>query len=345
MLHRCQLLRFLAWGKKAPPLPLLTTVPLEYERHVTRWHGDCSEEHCTVVLIHDILSHSKSWSSVVRSLARLPSNDGDGESTGTESSATAAAAPTPLTPIRALQVYAPELRNHGRSGRAPSMSLDECAGDIVEFVKRTVDGPSEVHLVGLGLGGRIALRAAMRAPDLFQHVTAINAAPIVSRIPTDLAAIMDSVAALTNPPASWKVTAERIAKLMPNAFEQETLLLSLEDVRSSFDKNRAPDAKFAIELDAIKSQLPKLYEESPIIEGRQFNYPVRLINASVRPDSDLNIVPSIQKEWKAAFPQITLSSMALPTSGGAQRAVSAQDAPVFVRDVFQPLVKPVEQTS
>lgn len=63
------------------------------------------------------------------------------------------------------QVYAPDLRGHGRSGRVPgSYRLTDYTADIVAFLQQVVKHPAV--LFGHSLGGQIALLVAARYPEL-----------------------------------------------------------------------------------------------------------------------------------------------------------------------------------
>lgn len=63
------------------------------------------------------------------------------------------------------QVYAPDLRGHGRSGRVPgSYRLTDYTADIVTFLQQVVKHPAV--LFGHSLGGQIALLVAARYPEL-----------------------------------------------------------------------------------------------------------------------------------------------------------------------------------
>jgi pimeloyl-ACP methyl ester carboxylesterase len=63
------------------------------------------------------------------------------------------------------QVYAPDLRGHGQSGRVPgSYRLRDYAGDIAAFLQQVVEPPAV--LFGHSLGGHIAILVAAFYPNL-----------------------------------------------------------------------------------------------------------------------------------------------------------------------------------
>lgn len=82
------------------------------------------------------------------------------------------------------QVYAPDLRGHGRSGRVPgSYRLTDYTADIVTFLQQVVKHPAV--LFGHSLGGEIALLVAARYPELVRGL-------IIGDAPLDLANMRNS---------------------------------------------------------------------------------------------------------------------------------------------------------
>jgi pimeloyl-ACP methyl ester carboxylesterase len=62
-------------------------------------------------------------------------------------------------------LYAPDLRGQGKSGRVPGRyRLQDYTDDIIAFLRKCVGEPA--HLLGVSLGGIIALMVAAQAPDL-----------------------------------------------------------------------------------------------------------------------------------------------------------------------------------
>lgn len=82
------------------------------------------------------------------------------------------------------QVYAPDLRGHGRSGRVPgSYRLTDYTADIVTFLQQVVKHPTV--LFGHSLGGQIALLVAARYPELVRGL-------IIGDAPLDVANMRSS---------------------------------------------------------------------------------------------------------------------------------------------------------
>ena len=74
------------------------------------------------------------------------------------------------------QVVTFDLRGHGKSDKPwGPYSISLFAADTAELIKGL--GLSPAHVVGISLGGMIALQLAVSAPDLVKSLTVINAGP------------------------------------------------------------------------------------------------------------------------------------------------------------------------
>ena len=91
-----------------------------------------------------------------------------------------------------FRVLAPERRGHGRTPDVEGeVTSDLLAEDTVAFLEELGTGP--VHLVGWSAGGTVALRLALRRPDLVRKLVLIGTG--ISRdgsTPTDLALVHGS---------------------------------------------------------------------------------------------------------------------------------------------------------
>ena len=81
--------------------------------------------------------------------------------------------------LEGFTVHAVDLRGHGRTtlGRGEG-TLSQLSGDLEAFLTE-VTGPAAV--VGYSLGGTIALRAAVDAPALIEHLVVVATSSIVGR--------------------------------------------------------------------------------------------------------------------------------------------------------------------
>jgi esterase len=99
-----------------------------------------------VVILHGLLGSARNWTSVARQLA-----------------------PT-------HRVFALDLRNHGRSPWADTMSFEEMADDVSAFIERHDLGPAA--LIGHSLGGKVAMRLALTRGGLVERLLVVDVAPV-----------------------------------------------------------------------------------------------------------------------------------------------------------------------
>jgi esterase len=99
-----------------------------------------------VVILHGLLGAARNWTSVGKELA------------GTH------------------RVFALDLRNHGRSPWAGTMSFDDMAGDVAAFIESR--GLGAVTLIGHSLGGKVAMRLALTRRELVERLLLVDVAPV-----------------------------------------------------------------------------------------------------------------------------------------------------------------------
>lgn len=68
------------------------------------------------------------------------------------------------------------LRNHGESPWGDDMSFSAMASDVLQYVQNK--GLGSAVLVGHSLGGKVAIEAALEAPDAVQQVMVVDIAPV-----------------------------------------------------------------------------------------------------------------------------------------------------------------------
>ncbi|MFB4304711.1 alpha/beta fold hydrolase [Actinomadura sp. GTD37] len=73
-----------------------------------------------------------------------------------------------------FKLYLPDRRGHGRTPDAPGpITIELMAQDTIAFLDQVVGGPA--RLVGYSAGGTVALRVAMRRPDLVERLVLVSA--------------------------------------------------------------------------------------------------------------------------------------------------------------------------
>lgn len=104
------------------------------------------ERGAPVVILHGLLGSARNWTGVARQLA---------------------------TRHRVLTL---DLRNHGRSPWAETMSFDEMAGDVAALIER--QGLEDSTLIGHSLGGKVAMRLALTRGELVARLIVVDVAPV-----------------------------------------------------------------------------------------------------------------------------------------------------------------------
>jgi esterase len=98
-----------------------------------------------LVVLHGMLGSSRNWQTAGRDLAAR------------------------------FHVLALDLRNHGESPHAPTMTYEEMMADVTEWLDR--ERLDRVALLGHSMGGKIAMLLACRHPDRVDRLIAVDIAP------------------------------------------------------------------------------------------------------------------------------------------------------------------------
>jgi len=99
-----------------------------------------------VVILHGLLGSARNWTGIAKQLAETH------------------------------RVFALDLRNHGRSPWAGTMSFDDMAGDVAAFIGAHDLGAAQV--IGHSLGGKAAMRLALMRADLVERLLVVDVAPV-----------------------------------------------------------------------------------------------------------------------------------------------------------------------
>jgi esterase len=99
-----------------------------------------------VLVLHGLLGSARNWTGAAKALAETH------------------------------RVFALDLRNHGRSPWAETMSFDEMAGDVAAFIDRHELSPAAI--IGHSLGGKVAMRLALIRSDLIGRLVVVDVAPV-----------------------------------------------------------------------------------------------------------------------------------------------------------------------
>jgi esterase len=99
-----------------------------------------------VVILHGVFGSARNWASIAGRLAER------------------------------YRVIAVDLRNHGASPHAASMTYDEMAEDVLALIRER--GLGGAALVGHSMGGKVAMVAALKEPEAVGRLAVVDVAPV-----------------------------------------------------------------------------------------------------------------------------------------------------------------------
>ncbi|MGB0629568.1 MAG: alpha/beta fold hydrolase [Alphaproteobacteria bacterium] len=109
-------------------------------------HNEYGDGGPPLILMHGLFGSARNWASIARALADTH------------------------------HVYALDLRNHGASPRASTMTYEEMADDVAGFIAgRRLKDPV---VLGHSMGGKVAMRLALDQPDLLKGLIVVDIAPV-----------------------------------------------------------------------------------------------------------------------------------------------------------------------
>lgn len=73
-------------------------------------------------------------------------------------------------------IYTLDLRNHGQSPHANSMTYPDMAADVQTFIQEI--GFDSVNLIGHSMGGKVAMWLALSQPELVNKLVVVDIAPV-----------------------------------------------------------------------------------------------------------------------------------------------------------------------
>ena len=165
------------------------TVPLFFQHYPTE-----QQRTTPLLVLHGLFGSNNNWRSVCQRLAAR------------------------------RDVYAPDLRNHGRSPHHTDMRYTTMAADIGEFIQQHNLAPC--HVLGHSMGGKVAMQLALQQPDMVNSLIVVDIAP--KNYPprhADVFAAIDALDALSI--QSRQQADQAIQTLLPDAATRAFLLSNL----------------------------------------------------------------------------------------------------------------------
>lgn len=129
--------------------------------------------------------------------------------------------------------YCLDLRNHGQSGHAPTMSYEAMASDIHAFMNDHHLSPG--MLVGHSLGGKVAMMTALLYPEIVDKLVVVDVSPVTyDRQMRQANHVLQTMASLPLEIISDRRAADRaLQQAIPNASIRGFVLQNLVFTKSS----------------------------------------------------------------------------------------------------------------
>jgi len=142
------------------------------------------------------------------------------------------------------RVLAVDLRNHGESPWADSMSYPEMAEDVAALIDREVGGRAVV--IGHSMGGKAAMWLALSAPERVARLVVVDIAPVAYR--EHLSAYVAAMQAIDPAGISRRSEADaRLREAVPDAGIRAFLLQNL--------RLDSGGARWRLNLDALATEM------------------------------------------------------------------------------------------
>jgi esterase len=171
------------------------------------------------VILHGLLGSARNWTSIAKQLAKTH------------------------------RVFATDLRNHGRSPWAATMSFDEMAGDVAAFIGAHDLGA--VRLIGHSLGGKVAMRLALLRPELVERLLVVDVAPVAYG--HSFAPLLEAMRAVDLAAVQRRADAEaQLEQAVGDAATRNFLLQNLVRTEAGF--------AWRVNLDALAANMPELLD-------------------------------------------------------------------------------------
>lgn len=240
------------------------TVRLAATEYGTRDHQGA----VPVAILHGLFGSARNWASIAQRLAaRRP-------------------------------VIAFDLRNHGASVWAGGMQYGEMAEDVLAMLNER--GYRRAALLGHSMGGKAAMAAALRDPDMVERLVVVDIAPVAYR-PHHLG-LVRAMRGLDLAGIKRRGEADqRLAPAVQDAAERGFLLQNLV-----FDNDQP---HWRLNLEAIEREMPQLTGFPTVPDGAAYRGPALFV-AGGRSDY---LLPEHEPAIRRLFPNARLAR--IPNAG------------------------------
>ncbi len=236
-----------------------------------------------LVILHGLFGSARNWTSLARQLGETH------------------------------HVYALDLRNHGASGWAETMTYEEMAGDVRAFLAR--HGLEGAVVMGHSMGGKTAMCLALEEGSLIGRLIVVDIAPVAySHTHGPLIAAMQG-ADLAGATRRGEVD-RQLAAQIPEAALRSFLLQNLVTEEGRL--------RWRINLDALAANMAVLTGYPDDLEGRRYDGPAFFLSGA---GSDY-VLPEHHGAIRTLFPQAEIDAIE-----GAGHWVHAEQPRAFLERV------------
>lgn len=186
-----------------------------------------------------------------------------------------------------FRVLTPDLRNHGESPHAASMSYAEMAADVAALAERLALGP--VALVGHSMGGKVAMHFALSRPSQTRRLVVVDIAPVAYS--HDFDPLIEAMLALPVARLSSRSEADAfLAVRVPSAPLRQFLLQNLVRDGAGY--------RWRLGLPEIAANMPRLLGFDEPEPAAQYDGPALFLAG----EQSGYVQPRGRKEAAARFP-------------------------------------------
>jgi pimeloyl-ACP methyl ester carboxylesterase len=164
------------------------------------------------------------------------------------------------------RVLAVDLRNHGASPWADTMTYPQMADDVLRLIDR--ERLTRPAVIGHSMGGKVAMALALLYPDEVSRLTVVDIEPVAYA--DRLSVFAEAMRAIdTLHAASREEVRQRLAGMVPDAGVVPFLMQNLVARNAHFD--------WRLNLGAILAAMPALCAFPKELRGLRFTRPVQVI--------------------------------------------------------------------
>lgn len=192
-----------------------------------------------------------------------------------------------------------DLRNHGDSPHARPASYPAMAADLLALLDTR--GWPRADLVGHSMGGKVAMYAALAAPDRVRRLAVLDIAPV--RYAHSHRELIDALLALDTEALRRRADADAaLAPAVPDPVLRGFLLQNLV-----FDAQGR--ASWRIALDILREDMPELTDFTPPGGNVRYDGPTLFLRGALSGYVPDTVLPAI----RALFPRATIRT--IPEAG------------------------------